>query len=120
MRRLGLSLALGSALFFGSMGAALAAANDSAGMTKMLKGQGYHHIQIVEAGPAGGEAFACKGNTHYHIATDTGGQIVNAEPVGDCTPQKGPSKVRVQAPFTDVQVGNGVRVRAPGVDINIP
>ena len=120
MRRLGVSLAFGGALIFASMGTAAAAANDPGAMTKMLKQRGYHHIQIVEAGPAGGEAFACKGNTHFHVATDTEGQIVNVDPVGDCNAQKGPSKVRVQAPFTDVEVGSGVRVRAPGVDINIP
>jgi len=120
MRRLGVSLALGGALIFASMGAASSAANDPGGLTKMLKQRGYHHIQIVEAGPAGGEAFACKGNTHFHVATDTEGQIVNVDPVGDCHAKKGPSKVRVQAPFTDVEVGGGVRVRAPGVDINIP
>jgi len=120
MRRIGVSLVLGSAVIFASMGMALAATNDAGSLTKMLKQQGYHHIQIVEAGSTGGEAFACKGNTHFHVATDTEGQIVNVDPVGDCNPQKGPSKVRVQAPFTDVEVGDGVRVRAPGVDINIP
>jgi hypothetical protein len=119
MRHLGVSLVLGSALIFASMGVAAAAANDSASMTKMLKQQGYHHIQVVEAGPTGGEAFACKGDAHFRVATDTAGQIVNVDPVGDCTQAKGPNKVRVQAPFTDVEVGDGVRVRAPGVDINI-
>lgn len=119
MRRLGVSLALGGALILALAGTASAAANDAGGLTKMLKQQGYHHIQIVEAGPTGGEAFACKGNTHFRVATDDAGQIVNVDPVGDCTPQKGPSKVRVQAPFTDVEVGDGMRVRAPGVDINI-
>ncbi len=119
MRRLGLTLALSGAMMLATMGMASAAASDAGGLTKMLKQNGYHHIQIVEAGPAGGEAFACKGNTHFHVATDTAGQIVNVDPVGDCTPAKGPNKVRVQAPFTDVEVGDGVRVRAPGVDINI-
>ncbi len=49
--------------------------------------------------------------------------IVDVDPVGHCGPPvgKGPSgDVHVKAPFADVRVGkDGVRIRAPFVDLDI-
>ena len=118
MHRFAVSMAIGGALALASIGSV--AAGDKDGLAKTLKDRGYHHIQIVKAKDAGGEAYACKGNTHFFVTANDKGNITDVDPVGDCLPDKGPDKLRVQAPYADVEVGGGVRVRAPGVDINIP
>jgi len=118
MHRFAVSMALGGALALASIGGV--AAGDKDGLAKTLKDRGYHHIQIVKTDASGGEANACKGNTHFFVSADASGNIVDVDPIGDCTTDKGPAKLRVQAPYADVEVGGGVRVRAPGVDINIP
>ncbi len=94
-----------------------AAPEEAAGM---LHERGYRHIQIDPDYRPGYRAYACKGKTHFRVHIDKRGNIVDVDPVGECTPNRGPKKVHVRAPFTDVQVGkSGVRVRAPFVDIRI-
>lgn len=86
----------------------------------MLYERGYRHIQIEPDSRPGYRAYACKGNTHFRVRINRANNIVDVDPVGECSPKKGPKKVHVRAPFTDVQVGGGgVRVRAPFVDIKI-
>lgn len=86
----------------------------------MLYERGYRHIQIEPSQRPGYRAYACKGNTHFRVRINSVNNIVDVDPVGKCSPRRGPNKVHVRAPFTDVQVGQGrVRVRAPFVDIKI-
>ncbi|MEC9367835.1 MAG: hypothetical protein VX871_04005 [Pseudomonadota bacterium] len=88
----------------------------------MLEARGYHHIQVEpESSRPGHVAYGCKGRSHFRIYVDEGNNITDVEPTGDCDPRGGPSRVHVQAPFTDVRVGEGgVHVKAPFVDIRIP
>ncbi|MGD9867793.1 MAG: hypothetical protein AB7U38_07330, partial [Hyphomicrobiales bacterium] len=88
----------------------------------LLASRGYHHIQVEpEASRPGYVAYGCKGSQHFRVYVDENRNITDVEPAGSCDPRKGPSRVHVEAPFTDVKVGEGgVHVRAPFVDIRIP
>ena len=122
MHKLIPSSVVAGALYFGFAGIAYAGAGDPAHpdlLAQKLHDRGYHHIQIEEGRTPGPQAYACKGNTHFHIDFDPSGNIQDVDPIGDCYGQKGPKQVHVQAPFVDVKVGKGVRVRAPFVDLNI-
>jgi hypothetical protein len=85
-----------------------------------LQKQGYHHIQFDPNYKPGYQAYACREQAHYRIRMDGDAKVTDTEQVGACSRETGPQETRVQAPFTDVQVGeDGVRVRAPFVDLNI-
>lgn len=114
------TLLLSSVFLFGAGPPAQAGAapEDAAGM---LYDRGYRHIRIEPDIEPGYRAWACKSETHFRIEIDPKGHIVDVDPVGQCDPRKGPKKeVRVQAPFTDVRVGeDGVHIKAPFVNLRI-
>ena len=89
----------------------------------LLAERGYTDIEIEPDDSPGYQAWACKGGTRFSVLMDPERNIVDVDPVGHCGPPvgKGPfGDVHVKAPFADVRVGkDGVRIRAPFVDLDI-
>ena len=89
-----------------------------------LQQRGYSDVEIEPSEKPGYQAWGCKSGTRFAINMDAESNIIDVDPVGTCG--DGPSRaaggedVHVKVPFADVRVGkDGVRIRAPFVNLNI-
>lgn len=90
----------------------------------MLHRRGYRNVRVADRA-RGYSALACRGRTEYRLAISPNGRILGVDPIGRCgrrPPPPPPGGVHVRAPFAGVDVNqrDGVRVRAPFVDLWVP
>ena len=106
-------------------------------VSQNLAAQGYQNVKSIGASGNSYQFEACKDGQKVQLDIDEQGEIKKQESRGLCVVAEGKSPVKsaskdgksvvsgdkplkIEAPYTSVEIGDSVRIRAPFVNLDIP
>ncbi|MGI9378717.1 MAG: PepSY domain-containing protein [Methyloligellaceae bacterium] len=106
-------------------------------LSQVLEERGYQHVRSTGDSRDIYKFEACKDGQRLQLDLDKQGEIQKQESLGLCVVAEGktPAKtalkggkssvsrekpIKIEAPYTSVEIGDSVRIRAPFVNLDIP
>ena len=85
-------------------------------IVERLEERGFYGIRVTDRNPPLYDMYACYKGKRYELTIDHHGNIRDKDDEGRCRHRK---STYIEAPYTSVDVNDGVRVRAPFVGVDV-